>query len=138
MLGYWERPEETAATLRDGWLHTGDIGAFDADGHLAILDRLKDMVITGGYNVYPREVEDVLLMHPAVLEAASFGMPDAYRGELVHARVVLARAVPVETLLAHCRANLAAYKVPASLTVVDTIPRTSVGKIDKVALRRDG
>ena len=136
MAGYWNRPEETAAALRDGWLHTGDIGALDADGHLAILDRLKDMVITGGYNVYPREVDDVLLMHPAVQEAASFGVPDAYRGEVLHAHVVLRHPATIDDILAHCRTNLARYKVPASLTVVDVIPKTAVGKIDKGALKR--
>jgi long-chain acyl-CoA synthetase len=114
MTGYWQRPEETAAALRDGWLYTGDIGAFDADGDLVILDRRKDMVIVGGYNVYPREVEDVLLTHPAVTEAA----------------------VTVDALAAHCRANLAAYKVPVVLRLVPGIPKTPVGKIDKTALRR--
>jgi long-chain acyl-CoA synthetase len=136
MVGYWNRAEETASALRDGWLHTGDIGVIDGDGHLAILDRLKDMVITGGYNVYPREVEDVLLMLPAVREAAVFGVPDAYRGEVLHAHVVLHRPMAVADILAHCGANLAKYKVPASLAVVEAIPRTGVGKIDKVALRR--
>jgi long-chain acyl-CoA synthetase len=138
MEGYWNRPEETALALRDGWLHTGDIGAFDADGDLAILDRLKDMVITGGYNVYPREVEDVLLMHAMVFEVACFGVPDAYRGEVLHGRVVLRGAVSVEDLLEHCRANLAPYKVPVSLMVVEAIPKTPVGKTDKTALKRGG
>ncbi len=136
MLGYHDRSEETAAALRDGWLYTGDVGSIDADGHLVILDRLKDMVITGGYNVYPREVEDVLLLHPAVREAACFGVPDAYRGEVVHARIVLRAPIEIEQVLAHCRANLAKYKVPAELSAVDAIPKTVVGKIDKVALRR--
>jgi long-chain acyl-CoA synthetase len=136
MFGYWNRPQETAAALRDGWLHTGDIGTVDADGHLAILDRLKDMVITGGYNVYPREVDDVLLMHPAVQEAASFGVPDAYRGEVLHAHVVPRQPIEVDGLLAHCRQNLARYKVPVSITIVAAIPRTTVGKIDKLALRQ--
>jgi long-chain acyl-CoA synthetase len=135
MLGYWNRPAETAAALRDGWLYTGDIGAFDEDGNLAILDRRKDMVITGGYNVYPREIEDVLLMHHAVREAAAFGVPDAYRGEVVHAHVVVAGSVGVTELISHCQANLARYKVPAILRIVAAIPRTAVGKIDKPALR---
>jgi long-chain acyl-CoA synthetase len=136
MTGYWQRPEETAAALRDGWLYTGDIGAFDADGDLVILDRRKDMVIVGGYNVYPREVEDVLLTHPAVTEAAVFGVPDAYRGEVPHGVVVARSAVTVDALAAHCRANLAAYKVPVVLRLVPGIPKTPVGKIDKTALRR--
>jgi long-chain acyl-CoA synthetase len=137
MLGYWNRPEETAATLRDGWLYTSDIGAIDDDGYLAIQDRKKDMVITGGYNVYPREVDDVLLTHPAVHEAATFGVPDSYRGEIVRSHVVLraGTSATVDDLLAHCRANLAKYKVPAALAVVDALPKTSVGKIDKKALR---
>lgn len=135
MQGYWQRPEETAAALRDGWLYTGDIGVFDADGHLAILDRRKEMVITGGYNVYPREVDDVLLLHPAVQEAAAFGVPDAYRGEVVHAHVVLRGEATVDDLLAHCRANLAAYKIPVSLRIVAAIPKTKIGKIDKAALK---
>lgn len=138
MAGYWNRPEETASALRDGWLHTGDIGVIDADGHLAILDRLKDMVITGGYNVYPREVDEVLLMHPAVREAACFGVSDPYRGEVLHARVVLNYPFAIEDILTHCRTNLAKYKVPASLLAVDTIPKTPIGKIDKAALRRGG
>jgi long-chain acyl-CoA synthetase len=138
MLGYWKRAEETAAALRDGWLYTGDIGAFDSDGHLAILDRRKDMVITGGYNVYPREVEDVLLSHEAVQEAACFGVPDDYRGEVLHAHVVIRHpGVGVEALLAHCHGNLARYKVPAVLAIVPAIPKTVVGKIDKVALRSE-
>ena len=136
MTGYWNRPDETAAALRDGWLRTGDIGAIDTDGHLAVLDRLKDMVITGGYNVYPREVEDVLLMHPDVQEAAAFGLPDAYRGEVLHSRVVLREAVEAEDLLAHCRRNLAPYKVPVDVLVVEVMPKTAVGKIDKAALRQ--
>jgi long-chain acyl-CoA synthetase len=136
MSGYWNQPEETASALRDGWLHTGDIGAIDAEGHLAILDRLKDMVITGGYNVYPREVDEVLLMHPSVLEAAAFGVPDAYRGEVLHARIVVREPIAVEEITAHCRANLAKYKVPVSIVAVPAIRKTTVGKIDKAALRR--
>jgi long-chain acyl-CoA synthetase len=136
MRGYWNRPEETASALRDGWLHTGDIGAIDADGHLVILDRLKDMVITGGYNVYPREIDEVLLLHPSVQEAAAFGVPDAYRGEVLHARVVVREPITVEDIFVHCRANLAKYKVPASIEIVSEIPKTAIGKIDKAALRR--
>jgi long-chain acyl-CoA synthetase len=136
MSGYWQRPDETAATLRDGWLYTGDIGAFDEGGDLAILDRRKDMVITGGYNVYPREIDEVLLLHPAVAEAAAFGVPDAYRGEVVHAHIVPHAPVTIEALLDHCRANLARYKIPAQITLVDTIPKTPVGKVDKAALKR--
>src|SRR5690606_18927009 len=137
MAGYRNRPEETAAALRAGWLYTGDVGELDADGYLYIRDRKKDMVIVGGYNVYPREIDEVLALHPAVQEAAAVGVPDAYRGEVVKAFVVLrpgARA-SVEALLAHCSANLAKYKVPAALALVPELPRTPVGKIDKKALK---
>jgi long-chain acyl-CoA synthetase len=138
MDGYRNLPDETAATLRDGWLLTGDIGEIDADGYLFIRDRKKDMVIVGGYNVYPREVEDVLHLHPAVREAAVVGAPDAYRGEVVKAYVVVdpAGGATVEALVAHCTASLAKYKVPSTLEIVTALPRTGVGKTDKVALRR--
>lgn len=137
MTGYRNLPEETRQTLRDGWLHTGDIGEFDADGFLFIRDRLKDLVLVGGYNVYPREIDDVLLAHPAVADAASVGVPDDFRGEVVRAFVVLrdnARVGEGE-ILAHCRANLAAYKVPVSVTFIAALPKTGVSKIDRKALR---
>jgi long-chain acyl-CoA synthetase len=137
MSGYRNLPKETAETLRDGWLYTGDIGEFDGDGYLYIRDRKKDMAIVGGYNVYPREVDEVLYAHPAVLEAATVGVPDAYRGEVIRAYVVLRpeAQVSIDTLLAHCRANLAKYKVPAAIVPVEALPKTPVGKIDKKALR---
>jgi len=137
MQGYRNRPEETAQALRDGWLYTGDIGEFDADGYLYVRDRKKDMVIVGGYNVYPREVEEVLCTHPAIAEAAVVGAPDAYRGEILRAYAVL-RAGATATaadLLAHCAANLAKYKVPATLELLAALPKTSVSKTDKQALR---
>jgi long-chain acyl-CoA synthetase len=137
MRGYRNKPEETARALRDGWLYTGDIGEFDADGYLYIRDRKKDMAIVGGYNVYPREVDEVLYAHPAVREAAAVGVPDSYRGEVIKAWVVLkpdSRA-SAEELLGHCRANLARYKVPVAIEVVEELPKTPVGKIDKKALR---
>jgi long-chain acyl-CoA synthetase len=138
MSGYRNRPKETAEALRDGWLYTGDIGELDADGYLFVRDRKKDMVIVGGYNVYPREVDEVLFAHPAVKEAASTGAPDDYYGETVHAFVVLqdgARIGP-EALIDHCKKYLAKYKVPSQIHLVDALPRTTVGKIDKLALRR--
>jgi long-chain acyl-CoA synthetase len=135
MRGYWQRSEETSQALREGWLYTGDIGRFDADGHLFIVDRKKDMIITGGYNVYPREVDDVLMMHPAVHEAATVGVPDDYRGECVVSHVV-ARGIDEATLLVHCRENLARYKVPVAIHLVEGLPRTSVGKIDRARLRQ--
>jgi long-chain acyl-CoA synthetase len=137
MSGYRNRPEESAAALRDGWLYTGDVGEFDADGYLYIRDRKKDMAIVGGYNVYPREVDEVLFMHPDVADAAAVGAPDAYRGEVIRAFVVLrdgARSTP-DDLAAHCRANLAPYKVPVSIEVVGALPKTTVNKTDKQALK---
>ena len=138
MQGYRNLPEETAQTLRGGWLYTGDIGELDADGYLFICGRKKDMLIVGGYNVYPRELEEVLVLHPAVLEAAVIGVRDEYRGELPVAYVALrpgARASE-DDLVAHCRANLARYKIPAQIRIVEALPKTSVGKIDKNALRK--
>jgi long-chain acyl-CoA synthetase len=138
MRGYRNLPDETAHALRDGWLYTGDIGELDADGYLYVRDRKKDMLIVGGYNVYPREVEEVLVMHASVLEAAVVGVGDDYRGEVPVAFVVLRPAMGAadEALLAHCRANLARYKLPVRIHVVDALPRTSVGKIDKKVVRQ--
>ncbi len=137
MRGYRGNPIATAEALKDGWLHTGDIGRIDGDGDLFIEDRKKDMAIVGGFNVYPREIDEVLMTHPDIALAAAVGTPDAYRGE-----VIIAFAVPVDgcaptpdTLLAHCTANLVRYKLPAAIRVVDALPLTSVGKVDKVALR---
>lgn len=137
MSGYRNRPEETADTLRDGWLYTGDIGEFDEDGDLFIRDRKKDMAIVGGYNVYPREIDEVLYSNPAVHEAAAVGVPDEYRGEIIKACVVLKPGAKVtsDDLMDYCRENLAKYKVPAAIDIVDEVPKTTVGKIDKLALR---
>lgn len=137
MRGYRNLPEETAAALREGWLYTGDIGELDAEGYLYIRDRKKDMVIVGGYNVYPREVDEVLIMHPAIQEAASVGSPDAYRGEVVRAFVVLrpGAAATEDDIRGHCARNLARYKVPVSVAIVDALPKTGVNKTDKNALR---
>ena len=138
MAGYRNLPAETAETLRDGWLHTGDIGALDADGWLFIRDRKKDMAIVGGYNVYPREVDEVLHLHDGVLEAAAIGVPDDYRGEIIKAFVVARPGWALERaeLLAHCARNLAKYKVPAVIEIVPNIPKTNVGKIDRKELRK--
>jgi long-chain acyl-CoA synthetase len=138
MSGYRNRPRETAEALRGGWLYTGDIGELDADGWLYIRDRKKDMAIVGGYNVYPREVDEVLFAHPDVKEAACAGVPDPYYGEAIRAYVVLkpgARA-SADDLLAHCKANLARYKVPGKIYFVAELPRTTVGKVDRIALRQ--
>ena len=137
MAGYRNRPADSAETLREGWLYTGDIGELDDDGYLYIRDRKKDMAIVKGYNVYPREIDEVLHAHPAVLEAAAVGVPDDYRGEAIHAFVVLRPGASASTdeLLAHCRRNLARYKLPTEIAIVDSLAKTTVGKIDKRALR---
>jgi long-chain acyl-CoA synthetase len=135
MLGYLGNPEATAAALRDGWLHTGDVGYVDEDGYFFLVDRKKDMIIRGGENVYPREIEDVLLEHAGVQSAAVVGRPDEVRGEEVHAVVVLAAGVDVAQLEEHCRERLAPFKVPSTWDVVDELPKTATGKIDKKVLR---
>ncbi|MGV9564128.1 class I adenylate-forming enzyme family protein [Streptomyces sp. NPDC003480] len=138
MRGYLNRPEETAATIVDGWLHTGDVGRFDEDGYLVLVDRIKDMIIRGGENLYPKEIENVLHAHPAVLEAAVVGAPDAVLGEVPVAFVALypGAHATVEELLAHCRERLAKIKIPVRITVGDALPKNPVGKIDKPELRR--
>jgi long-chain acyl-CoA synthetase len=138
MAGYWGKPEETAATIdSDGWLRTGDAGYFDAEGYLYLHDRIKDMVVSGGENIYPAEVENVLLAYPTVVDAAVIGVPDEKWGETVKAIVVVA---PGETLdegavIAHCRSRLAHYKCPTSVDATDALPRNPSGKILKRELR---
>lgn len=134
---YWNRPEETAAAIRDGWIHTGDIGFVDADGWVHIVDRKKDMVIVGGYNVYPREIDEVLFAHPAVREAATVGVPDQHWGEALCAYVVLmpGQDAGVEELRAWCAERLAEFKVPSALRIAAALPKTAARKIDKRALR---
>ncbi|MBI3997637.1 MAG: long-chain fatty acid--CoA ligase [Armatimonadetes bacterium] len=131
MAGYWNRPQETSAALRDGWLYTGDIARKDEDGYFYVVDRKKEMLITGGFNVYPRDVEEVLYAHPAVLEAALVAIPDRHWGEVGKAFIVLrpgARAT-AEELLAHCRQHLAPYKVPAAVEFRETLPKSMIGKV---------
>jgi long-chain acyl-CoA synthetase len=139
MAGYLDRPEETAEALRGGWLHTGDIGRFDADGYLTLLDRSKDVVISGGYNVYPREVEDVLLGDPAVADAAVLGVPDDEWGERVVAFVVPAAGAlgPLDpaALDRRCLDQIARHKRPREYHVVDSLPRNAAGKVVKRELR---
>jgi long-chain acyl-CoA synthetase len=139
MKGYWNMPEETAVTLRDGWLYTGDIAMVDEDGYVSIIDRKKDMIIASGYNIYPREIEEVLYEHPAVREAVVIGVPDAYRGETVKAILVLKedKTVSEEDILDHCRQNLAAYKVPRIIEFRQELPKTNVGKILRRVLREE-
>ncbi|MFJ8109156.1 class I adenylate-forming enzyme family protein [Streptomyces sp. NPDC096132] len=137
MRGYLGLPDETARTVVDGWLHTGDVGRFDADGYLVLVDRIKDMIIRGGENIYPKEIENVLHTHPAVLETAVVGAPDAVLGEVPVAHVVLlpGATVTADELVEHCRGVLARAKVPVALHVTDSLPRNPVGKIDKRRLR---
>jgi acyl-CoA synthetase (AMP-forming)/AMP-acid ligase II len=137
MRCYWNRPEESAETLRGGWLHTGDLGTLDGDGFLYVQDRLKDMIVSGGENVYPRVVEDVLSQHPAIAEAAVIGVPDERWGETVKAVVVLhpdAEATSAE-IIAFCREKLGGFELPRSVDFVDALPRTPTGKVLKRILR---
>ena len=137
MTGYWGRPDATAETLRSGWLHTGDLARRDENGFYFIVDRTKDLIVCGGYNVYPAEVEEVLQAHASVAMCAVFGIPDDIKGEKPWAAVVASRGaeVDVAALDRHCRARLAAYKVPRRYLVVDELPRSSVGKILRRELR---
>ena len=131
MAGYWNRPEATAAVLPDGWLQTGDVAVMDQDGYFAIVDRQKDLIITSGYNVYPREVEEVLYTHPKVAEVACVGAPHPTRGEVVRAYVVPVEGqVPTRAeLAAFCRAQLADYKVPRQVELVKELPKSALGKV---------
>jgi len=139
MLGYWGLPEATQAVLRDGWMHTGDLGSMDADGYVTVVDRLKDMIITGGENVYSAEVENAIAGHPSVAQVAVIGLPDPLWGERVHAVVVCRPgAEPCgESILAHCRALLAGYKLPRSVSFVAALPLSGAGKILKNVLREE-
>jgi len=137
MKGYYHKPEETAEALKDGWFYLGDIGVMDEEGYLTVVDRKKDMIIAGGFNVYPNEIDGVLLGHPKILEACTVGVPDPYRGEAVKAYVV---PLPGETLteeavIEFCRKRLAPYKVPGSVTFIDALPKSAVGKVLRRKLR---
>jgi long-chain acyl-CoA synthetase len=136
MLGYWNRPEETAQVLRDGWLLTGDMAVMDEEGYFTIVDRKKDLIIAGGYNIYPREVEEVLYQHPKIQEACVAGVPDPYRGETVKAFVVLrpGERATSEEIREFAKGRLAAYKVPRSVEFRDELPKTLVGKVLRRAL----
>jgi long-chain acyl-CoA synthetase len=136
MAGYWRDPEATAEVVVDGWLHTGDIGHVDSDGYLSIVDRSKDLIIRGGFNVYPRDVEDVLLQHPAVAAAAVVGRPDPVLGEEVVAFVAVREPVAEEDLIGFAAQRLASTKHPREVRIVDAVPLTSVGKTDRKAVRR--
>jgi long-chain acyl-CoA synthetase len=137
MMGYWNAPEATAATLRDGWLYTGDIGYVDDDGYLFVVDRKKDLIIRGGFNVFPRDVEDALLEHPAVSMAGVIGRPDKAKGEEVVAFVSLKPGAEAteEDLIAFTKGKLSAYKYPREVHIVPAVPLTPVGKVDRKTLR---
>jgi long-chain acyl-CoA synthetase len=131
MKGYWNRPEDTAHTMRDGWLLTGDLGYMDDKGYFYVVDRKKDMIIAGGYNIYPREIEEVLYEHPSIQECVAVGVPDAYRGETVKAYIVLKEneQITEEELNKFCREHLASFKVPRIYEFRKELPKTAVGKI---------
>jgi long-chain acyl-CoA synthetase len=138
MKGYYKKPEASAEAFRNGWFHSGDIGRFDEDGYLYIVDRVKDMIIRGGFNVYPREVEEVLMMHPAVSLAAVVGVPDEEHGEEVKAFIVRKAGAEIteQELIAWAKANMADYKYPRSIEFRDTLPMNATGKILKIELRQ--
>ncbi len=137
MKGYWNKPEATAETLRGGWLHTGDIGSLDPDGYLYITDRKKDMIISGGSNIYPREIEEVICQHPAVFEVSVIGVPDDKWGEAVKALVVLrpGESATEALLIEHCKRHLASYKKPQSVEFLPVLPKNAYGKVLKRELR---
>ncbi len=137
MKGYWNRPEETEKALRNGWLYTGDIAKMDEEGYFFIVDRKKDMILCGGYNVYPREIEEVLFQHPKIQEACALGVPDPYRGETVKVFIVMkdGQQATAEEILEFCRANLARYKVPTLVEFRKELPRSHVGKVLRKVLR---
>jgi long-chain acyl-CoA synthetase len=134
-MGYYKKPGDTAKVMKNGYFFTGDIGCFDEDGYLRITDRKKDMIIAGGYNIYPVEIDGILMDHPKILEACTFGVPDSYRGETVKAYVVVkpGETLTPEDVIAFCKQKLAAYKVPRQVEFIDALPKSAVGKI----LRRE-
>jgi long-chain acyl-CoA synthetase len=139
MAGYWNRPDETAKVMTsDGFFRTGDVAVLQEDGQVRIVDRIKDMVLVSGFNVYPNEVEDVLAAHPKILEAAVIGMPDDHSGEAVAAFIVKKdESLTVEEVRAHCRENLTGYKVPRHIEFRESLPKTNVGKMLRRELRAE-
>ncbi|MDP7395821.1 MAG: flavodoxin-dependent (E)-4-hydroxy-3-methylbut-2-enyl-diphosphate synthase, partial [Lentisphaeria bacterium] len=137
MKGYWNNPQATAETLRNGWLHTGDVGYLDERGYLFLMDRSKDMIISGGENIYPREIEEAIIQHPAVREVAVIGIPDAEWGEAIKAVVALVPGVSAteEELIDFCKEQIASYKKPKSIDFIDELPKNNYGKIVKRELR---
>jgi len=137
MIEFWHKPEETRETVVNGWLHTGDMGRYDEKGYIYIVDRKRDMIISGGENIYPREVEEILYRHPTVLETAVIGIPDQYWVEKVHAVVVLKKgaSLSAQELIDFCKQSLASYKAPKSVEFLDALPKNPAGKILKRELR---
>jgi long-chain acyl-CoA synthetase len=140
MMGYYRRPEETAEAVRDGWFFTGDIGRMDEDGYFYLVDRAKDMINVSGFKVWPREVEELLMKHPALLEAAVIGVPDSVSGEAVKAFVVVRRTAVVKEgeLIRFCRQRIAVYKAPRSVEFLEALPKNPSGKVLKTELRAKG
>lgn len=138
MKGYYKKPQETAEVLKGGWLHLGDIGVMDEDGYLTIVDRKKDMIIAGGFNIYPQEIDEVLMGHPNILEACAIGSSDAYRGETVKVYVVVkpGEELSEEEVILYSREKLAAYKVPRKVVFIDELPKSAVGKILRREIKR--
>ncbi|PAU74572.1 AMP-binding protein [Halomonas salipaludis] len=137
MQGYWQQPEASTETLRDGWLHTGDVAAMDEDGYLRIVDRKKDLILVSGFNVYPNEVEACIALLDAVHEVGVIGVPDAETGEAVRAYIVTRGELDRETVTAHCRQHLARYKVPKQVAFIDDLPKSPIGKVLRKDLRAD-
>jgi long-chain acyl-CoA synthetase len=137
MKGYWNKPQDTASAIRNGWLYTGDVARMDEDGYFTIVQRKKDMIIVSGFNVYPTEIEDVLFTHPGVTEVAVIGVPCSYRGEAVKACIIpKAGAKPTpEELIEYCRARLARYKVPSFIEFVESLPKSAIGKVLRTELQ---
>ncbi|MEA3230519.1 MAG: AMP-binding protein, partial [Thermodesulfobacteriota bacterium] len=139
MKGYWQMPEDTADTLKDGWLYTGDIAKMDEEGYFFIVDRKKDMIISGGFNVYPRDIEEVLFEHPKIVEAAAIGLPHPTRGEQVKAYIVLKEGETEtrEGIIEYCKEKLATYKLPTLIEFREELPKTNVGKVLKKDLKKE-
>jgi len=137
MQGYWNRPEDSATTLKDGWLHTGDVAVMDEEGYFFIVDRMKDLIISGGFNIYPREIEEVLHTHPAIADVAAVGVPHRTRGEVVKVYVVpkAGESLVKEDVIAFCREKLAGFKTPKFVEIREQLPKTMVGKVLKRVLR---
>jgi long-chain acyl-CoA synthetase len=138
MKGYLNRPDATAETIRDGWLLTGDIAIVDDEGYFTIVDRKKDMIISGGFNIYPRDIDEALFTHPKILEACAIGVPDEYSGERIKAYIVLKEgetATP-EEIIEFCRERLTRYKVPKYIEFTNDLPKSAIGKILRKELRK--